>query len=227
MNAETYHKILAELKPVHVQLLAVSKTRTPEEILKLYALGQRDFGENYVQELLEKQPKLPADIRWHFIGHLQTNKVRSIAPFIYMIQGVDSLKLLLEIDKQAARQQRIIRCLLQIHIAQEETKFGLSEAEFAELLPRIQELRRSGKLNQVQIAGLMGMASLTADEARIREEFGQLRYLFLRLQQALPQEQIDTLSMGMSNDYPVAIAAGSTMIRIGTALFGERHYAKG
>jgi pyridoxal phosphate enzyme (YggS family) len=227
MDEKFYHQLLEELKPAKVQLLAVSKTRTPEEILELYRLGQRDFGENYVQELVDKQTRLPADIRWHFIGHLQSNKVKYIAAFVHMIQGVDSLKLLLEIDKQAKKSNRKIRCLLQVHIAKEETKFGFSEPELKDLVTTSLQSRSSGQGTNIEIAGLMGMASLTSDQDRIREEFRQLRSLFDQLKAALPEDPVQTLSMGMSSDYQIAIEEGSTMIRIGTALFGERNYKKG
>jgi pyridoxal phosphate enzyme (YggS family) len=190
-------------------------------------LGQRDFGENYVQELVEKQTRLPADIRWHFIGHLQSNKVKYIAAFAYMIQSVDSLKLLLEIDKQAKKNNRKIRCLLQVHIAKEETKFGFSEPELKDLLTTLVQSRLSGQGTNVEIAGLMGMASLTDSQDQIRGEFRQLKSLFDQLKTSLPEDPVQTLSMGMSSDYQIAIAEGSTMIRIGTALFGERNYKKG
>jgi len=227
MDEKFYHQLLEELNPAKVQLLAVSKTRTPEEIQELYQLGQRDFGENYVQELADKQSRLPADIRWHFIGHLQSNKVKYIAAFVYMIQGVDSLKLLLEIDKQAKKSNRKIRCLLQVHIAKEETKFGFSEPELKDLMTTLLQSRSSGQGTNIEIAGLMGMASLTDNGDRIREEFRQLRSLFDQLKAALPEDPVQTLSMGMSSDYQIAIEEGSTMIRIGTALFGERNYKKG
>jgi pyridoxal phosphate enzyme (YggS family) len=227
MDEKFYHQLLEALKPAKVQLLAVSKTRTPEEIQALYQLGQRDFGENYVQELVDKQPGLPADIRWHFIGHLQSNKVKYIAAFIYMIQGVDSLKLLMEIDKQAKKINRKIRCLLQAHIAKEETKFGFSEAELKDLPASLLQLRSSGRGANIEIAGLMGMASLTPNQDQIREEFRQLKGLFDALKAVLPEDPVQTLSMGMSSDHQVAVAEGSTMIRIGTALFGERNGKKG
>jgi hypothetical protein len=223
MNTSGYYKILDELKPAKVQLLAVSKTRTPEEIQNLYDLGQRDFGENYVQELVDKQAALPADIRWHFIGHLQSNKVKYLTPFIYMIQGVDSQKLLLEIDKQAKKNQRVMLCLLQVHIALEETKFGFNEKELMELVDLIPKYRQANQLNQVHIAGLMGMASLTDNKTQIRNEFICLKSLFDRVKSAMPEDPVHTLSMGMSSDYTIAIEEGSTMIRIGTALFGERN----
>lgn len=224
MNTIAYHKILAELKPRKVRLVAVSKTRTPEEIRDMYGLGQRDFGENYVQELVDKQAALPSDIRWHFIGHLQTNKVKYIAPFIHMIQGVDSQKLLMEIDRQAKRNQRSILCLLQVHIAREETKFGFSEKELMELAETIMPNRKENILSNVQIAGLMGMASLTGDQQQIGNEFKNLKIAFDQIKKVLPGDPVQTLSMGMSSDYTIALQEGSTMIRIGTALFGERDY---
>ncbi len=224
MNTIAYHKILAELKPRKVQLVAVSKTRTPEEIRDMYGLGQRDFGENYVQELVDKQAALPSDIRWHFIGHLQTNKVKYIAPFIHMIQGVDSQKLLMEIDRQAKRNQRSILCLLQVHIAREETKFGFSEKELMDLAETIMPNRKENILSNVQIAGLMGMASLTGDQQQIGNEFKNLKIAFDQIKKVLPGDPVQTLSMGMSSDYTIALQEGSTMIRIGTALFGERDY---
>ncbi len=226
MDLSFYHNLLDELKPAMVQLLAVSKTRTAEEIQKLYDLGQRDFGENYVQELVDKQAALPPDIRWHFIGHLQSNKVKYMAPFVYMIQGVDSQKLLLEIDKQAEKNRRVILCLLQVHIAREETKFGFNESELMELVETIPRYRKENKFTQVHIAGLMGMASLTDNRIQVRNEFIYLKSLFDRIKTALPEDPVQTLSMGMSSDYPLAIEEGSTMIRIGTALFGVRNYIK-
>jgi pyridoxal phosphate enzyme (YggS family) len=225
MPSSAYHNLLQKLGPAGVQLLAVSKTKSVQEIRNLYDLGQRDFGENYVQELLEKQPALPRDIRWHFIGHLQSNKVKYIAPFIFMIQSVDSLKLLLETDKQAERNNRSIRCLLQIHIAREETKFGLDESELDELLKSINTLRGNGKLRNLLISGCMGMASLTQDQEMIRQEFSRLRYLFEKMKTALPADPVETLSMGMSSDYSIAVENGSTMVRIGSLLFGERNGA--
>src|SRR5665213_966487 len=224
MNTIAYHKILDELKHRKVQLVAVSKTRTPAEIREMYELGQRDFGENYVQELVDKQAELPSDIRWHFIGHLQTNKVKYIAPFIHMIQGVDSQKLLMEIDRQAKRNQRSILCLLQVHIAREETKFGFSERELMELAETVLPNRKENIFSNVQIAGLMGMASLTGDQQQIGNEFKNLKIAFDQIKKVLPGDPVQTLSMGMSSDYTIALQEGSTMIRIGTALFGERDY---
>jgi len=195
----------------NVQLLAVSKTKTAADILALYALGQRDFGENYVQELVDKQQKLPADIRWHFIGHLQSNKVRSIVPFVYLIHGVDSLRLLKEIDRQAAKTGRVVDVLLQVHIAREETKFGLDAAEVGEVM------QAAPAMGAVRVRGLMGMASNTEDAEAVRAEFRALKDL---LDRWFPGGGI--LSMGMSGDYRIAIEAGSNMVRIGSLLFGAR-----
>ena len=222
MNRNDYSEIIDKLKPFGVQLLAVSKTKSVEEIQALYDLGQRDFGENYVQELLEKQAQLPTDIRWHFIGHLQTNKVKFLVPFIYMIQSVDSLKLLLEIDKHASKSQRIVRCLLQIFIAREESKFGLDESELDSLLLTVNRNRQEGRFSHSQISGCMGMASLTENKSQIREEFVRLRTIFEKIKISFPSDPVDTLSMGMSSDYPIAIEAGSTMVRLGTLIFGKR-----
>ena len=214
VNKEVYKQIHEELRLSKITLVAVSKTKPIEDILELYNLGHRDFGENYVQELSEKAKQFPNDIRWHFIGHLQTNKVRSIVPFIYLIHGVDSLKLLKEIDKQAEKSKRVIDCLLQVHIAQEETKFGFDETELLNL-----ELKQF--LN-VRIKGLMGMASLIDDINKIRIEFKSLKTLFEKLKVQNPELSI--LSMGMSADYKIAIGEGSNMVRIGSLLFGERNY---
>jgi hypothetical protein len=222
MNPSSYLEILDILKPSGVQLLAVSKMKSVEEIRALYELGQRDFGENYVQELVEKQELLPKDIRWHFIGHLQTNKVKFLVPFIYMIQSVDSLKLLLEIDKHAAKNQRAIRCLLQIHIANEETKFGLNDEELDSLLLTVNQNRQEGRFSHSTIAGCMGMASLTENKMQIREEFKHLHSAFEKIKTKFPTDPVDTLSMGMSSDYSIALEEGSTMVRIGTLVFGER-----
>ena len=214
VNKEAYQKIHEELRLSNITLVAVSKTKPVEDIRELYDLGHRDFGENYVQELAEKAGQLPTDIRWHFIGHLQTNKVRSIVPFIYLIHGIDSLKLLKEIDKQAQRNKRIIDCLLQVHIAQEETKFGFDEAELFGL-----DLKQ---FPNVRIKGLMGMASLTDDINKIRIEFKSLKILFEKLK--IQNPQLSILSMGMSADYKIAIEEGSNMVRIGSLLFGERNF---
>ncbi len=222
MNRTDFSDIIDKLKPLSVQLLAVSKTKSVEEIQALYDLGQRDFGENYVQELLEKQAQLPKDIRWHFIGHLQTNKVKFLVPFIYMIHSVDSLKLLLEIDKHASKNQRIVRCLLQIFIAREESKFGLDETELDSLMLTVNLNRQEGRFSHSQISGCMGMASLTENKIQIREEFNRLRTIFEKIKASFPSDPVDILSMGMSSDYSIAIEAGSTMVRLGTLVFGKR-----
>ena len=223
INKEAYTSIIGELEKKRVRLVAVSKTKPVSDILELYNLGQRDFGENYVQELTEKYSRLPQDIRWHFIGHLQSNKVKSIASFIHLIHAVDSFKLLKEINKQAQKNNRVIDCLLQVHIAQEETKFGFNEEELDELVHiHSKELE---ELKNINVIGLMGMASFSDDINKVRNEFACLQSLFTKY--ALlpgPNFQLQTLSMGMSGDYKTAIEEGSTMVRIGSLLFGERNY---
>lgn len=216
VNVEMYQQIYRELASNKVTLVAVSKTKPVADIEALYALGQKDFGENYVQELVDKQAVLPADIRWHFIGHLQSNKVKYIAPFVHLIHGVDSLKLLKEIDKQAAKNNRIIHCLLQIHIASEETKFGMDENELKEVLAQLDSFPH------VKVCGLMGMASFSDDEKKVRDEFKTLHQLLLKYNISDPTSAI--LSMGMSGDYKMAIEEGSTMVRIGSLFFGARVY---
>ncbi|MFI5154303.1 MAG: YggS family pyridoxal phosphate-dependent enzyme [Chitinophagales bacterium] len=217
-NEGTYKRIKEEIKS-SAGLVAVSKTKSIEEIRSLYELGQRDFGENYVQELIEKQKSLPKDIRWHFIGHLQSNKVKFIAPFIHLIQSVDSFKLLNEIEKQARKSDLRIDCLLQVHIAKEETKFGLNEDELDDCLQK----SREGSMTHVTIRGLMGMATLTGDSNQVRAEFKRLKFLFDKYSGDFIKGGHEAiLSMGMSSDYRIAIEEGSTMVRIGTLLFGER-----
>jgi pyridoxal phosphate enzyme (YggS family) len=215
INLENYKSIRAELGD-KVMLVAVSKTKPAEDIKALYDQGQRDFGENYVQELVDKQPQLPPDIRWHYIGHLQSNKVKYIAPFVNLIHGVDSFKLLKEINKQAQKQNRSINCLLQVYIAQEETKFGLDETELDVLLDELNK----NPLQNISINGLMGMASFTEDLNKVRSEFKELKRLYDKLKTKLPPAGI--LSMGMSSDYKIAVEEGSTLVRIGSLLFGER-----
>ncbi|MEO6219039.1 MAG: YggS family pyridoxal phosphate-dependent enzyme, partial [Ginsengibacter sp.] len=225
VNTESFKDIVKELNSKNVTLVAVSKTKSTEEILQLYNLGQRDFGENYVQELAEKYKHLPADIQWHFIGHLQSNKVKFIAPFVSLIQSVDSLKLLEEINKQGKKSNRVIDCLLQIHIASEETKFGMDEDELQELLVTNQSLDSTIETNyaNARIRGLMGMASFTDDVERVKSEFEILKSLFDKYSKLSPgTHQYSILSMGMSADYTIAIEAGSNMVRIGSLLFGER-----
>jgi pyridoxal phosphate enzyme (YggS family) len=215
-----YHDLLKELENTAVTLVAVSKTKPIEDIQELYALGHRDFGENYVQEIQEKYLVLPNDIRWHFIGHVQSNKVKYIAPYIFMIHGVDSFKLLQEINKQAVKNNRIIRCLLQIHISEEETKFGLNEEELFELLNNF----NNGELNNVMICGLMAMASFTEDLSIVRREFKAVKNMFdkAKLQYFNNNNDFSSISMGMSNDYKIAIEEGSNIIRVGSKLFGSR-----
>ena len=215
INLENYKSIRAELGD-KVLLVAVSKTKPIEDIKALYDQGQRDFGENYVQELVDKQPQLPADIRWHYIGHLQSNKVKYISPFVHLIHGVDSFKLLKEINKQAQKQNRVINCLLQVHIAQEETKFGLDETELDALLVEL----NNTPLQNIAINGLMGMASFTEDLNKVRTEFKELKRLHDKVKGKLPRASI--LSMGMSSDYKIAVEEGSTLVRIGSLLFGSR-----
>lgn len=218
VNKEAYKQLNEQLRLSQVTLVAVSKTKPVEDILELYELGHRDFGENYVQELIEKAGKLPNDIRWHFIGHLQTNKIKQIVPFVYLIHGVDSVKLLKEINKQAEKGSRVIDCLLQVHIAKEETKFGFDDNELRNLFHHIPTYG----LNNIKIKGLMGMASLTEDTNQVRNEFIQLKNLHTELQGSTPELQ--TLSMGMSADYKIALEEKSNMVRIGSLLFGERNY---
>lgn len=216
--AGRYARLKAAL-PEGVTLVAVSKTRSPAEVKALYDLGHRDFGENYAQELRAKQPVLPSDIRWHFIGHLQRSNARHIVPIAHLIQGVDGAPLLDEIEKRAAALERAVDVLLQVHIAQEETKHGLSPAE-AEALVRDWDASRWPRID---VRGLMGMATLTADAEQVRAEFHGLAQLFGRLKPLAPApERFDTLSMGMSGDLPLALAEGSNLVRVGTALFGER-----
>lgn len=213
-------KYKKELETSAVQLVAVSKFQDAEAVLEAYNAGQRVFGENIVQELVEKQASLPKDIQWHLIGHLQTNKVKYIAPFISVIESVDSLKLLQEINKQAAKNKRTIDCLLQVYIADEDTKFGLGFDEVIELL-RSEEFQ---ELSNVRIIGLMGIASNTDIEKQIRDEFEELKVLFdgVKISYFRKDEYFRELSMGMSSDYKIAIEEGSTMVRIGSSIFGKR-----
>jgi len=216
---ENINKIKQNI-PNYVTIIAVSKFQPIEKIQSAYDAGHRDFGENYVQEMVDKYQLLPKDIHWHFIGHLQTNKVKYIVPFVHLIHSVDSLKLLKEINKQAEKNQRVVSCLLQIHIAEEETKFGLSSQEALDILSS-EEI----KLFQfIKIKGLMGMATNTNNTEQIKKEFLSLKSLFDQFKNTfhLPNVQFEILSMGMSNDYPLAIECGSNAIRIGTLIFGER-----
>ncbi len=223
VNVQQYQSVISELTKHHVTLVAVSKTKPALDIREIYELGQRDFGENYVQELVEKQALLPNDIRWHFIGHLQSNKVKYIAPFVHLIHGVDGLRLLKEINKQAARYGRVIDCLLQVHVAQEETKFGLDEEELTGLVHTLYASGEIQELKNIRIAGLMGMASFSDNEEIIRSEFKKLKTLFCQNNPPSNGHKPWTvLSMGMSSDYKTAIEEGSTMVRIGSLLFGAR-----
>jgi hypothetical protein len=233
VNKEKYNEILASLKNKEV-LVAVSKIQPIELIQQLYDMGQRDFGENYVQELLAKEAVLPKDIRWHFIGHLQSNKVKYIAPFVHLIHGVDSEKLLKEINKEAIKNERTIKCLLQVHIAEEETKFGFEKKELITLIET-----NYTNYRHAEICGLMGMASFSDDEDKVRAEFKKLHTIFNELNDILQRKNADAisdipnpnhstikplnlLSMGMSGDYKIALEEGSNMIRIGSLLFGAR-----
>ena len=208
--------------PESVRLVAVSKTQAVETILEAYDAGHRIFGENKVQELISKYEQLPKDIEWHMIGHLQTNKVKFVAPFVHLIHGVDSLKLLKVINQEGARVKRIIRCLLQIKIAREETKFGLSENEAEAILESSDIIT----FRNVRISGLMGMATYTDDTSIIRSEFKNLNTIFKKLQKKYfsSDPEFKELSMGMSHDYPIAIEEGATYIRVGSSIFGERNY---
>lgn len=219
---EKYQKIKQQTDPFHATIVAVSKTKPVEDILEAYNMGLRDFGENYVQELVEKQSSLPQEIRWHFIGHLQSNKVKYIAPFVHLIQGVDSEKLLVEINKQGKKIQRRISCLLQVYISKDETKFGFDEKELAALIKKITDHNDPG-FEYVNIRGLMGMATFTEDNEMIKNEFGYLKSIFDQYTR-LPffNQQFNLLSMGMSADYAFALEKGSNMVRIGSLLFGER-----
>ena len=223
VKAQAYKQISTALDLKNVKLVAVSKTKPVEDIFELYNLGHRDFGENYVQELAEKHLLLPHDIHWHFIGHLQSNKVKYIAPFVHLIHGVDSFKLLVEINRQGMKNHRVIECLLQMHIAQEETKFGLNEEELDELVEDLQKLNGTDQLHFVKITGLMGMASFTEDQDKIRGEFKYLASLFDKYSKVHTTNlELKIVSMGMSADYKIAIEEGSNMVRIGSLIFGER-----
>ena len=207
--------------PKHITLVAVSKTKPISDLMEAYNAGQRIFGENYVQELVEKYELMQKDIQWHFIGHLQSKKVKYIAPFVSLIHGVDSLKLLQEINKQAAKNNRVIDCLLQVYIAEEESKFGLDEKELEEVLKLVQNDKENYK--NTRIVGLMGMATFTENKNQIEKEFKHLKTIFDKYSQLETSNlKLETLSMGMSGDYQLAISCGSTMVRIGSSIFGSR-----
>lgn len=214
---------LLEIKsslPEHVTLVAVSKTKPVPDLMEAYEAGQRIFGENKIQEMADKYEQMPKDIEWHMIGHVQTNKVKYMAPFVSLVHGVDSMKLLTEINKQAAKNNRVIDCLLQIHIAEEETKFGMDQDELTAVITS-DDFR---KMENIRVTGLMGMATFTDDETQIKKEFDHLKSIFdkLSLQPETKNLKPKTLSMGMSGDYKLAIACGSTMVRIGSSIFGHR-----
>lgn len=218
---ENLKNILSDI-PSNVQLVAVSKTKPNNFIQEAYDVGQRVFGENKVQELVKKHEDLPKDIQWHFIGHLQSNKVKYIAPFISLIHGVDSLKLLKTINKEAKKNNRVISCLLQVHIAQEQTKFGFNPNDVEKIVQEI----LSSDLSNINICGLMGMASYVNDEEKIKSEFNVLKELFNHLKNDYFSDKsyFKEISMGMSGDYKLAIDSGSTMVRIGSTIFGQRTY---
>ncbi|MGV0919944.1 YggS family pyridoxal phosphate-dependent enzyme [Empedobacter falsenii] len=218
MSIQENLKTIEATIPAHVTLVAVSKTKPVEDLQEAYAAGMRDFGENKIQEMCDKYEVLPKDIRWHMIGHVQTNKVKYMAPFVHLIHGVDSLKLLKEIHKQAEKNNRVIDVLLQQFIADEETKFGLDQEEIQQIMQ--EEVQH---LPNVRVVGLMGMATFTEDENQIREEFRSLKSNFVSLKNNF--ENLTILSMGMSGDYQIAIEEGSTMVRIGSSIFGHRNYS--
>lgn len=215
---DNIHHIKA-LLPKHVTLVAVSKTKSVEDILEAYQAGQRIFGENKIQEMVSKYETMPKDIQWHMIGHVQKNKVKYMAPFVSLIHGVDNFKLLEEINKQAQNNQRTIDCLLQIKIASEDSKFGMTPTDAASLLQSDEFL----KLKNIKISGLMGMATFTEDDIQIKEEFTYLKTVFDQFR--IQNSEFKILSMGMSGDYPLAITCGSTMIRVGSSIFGNRNYS--
>jgi pyridoxal phosphate enzyme (YggS family) len=219
MSIATNLNTIKEILPDHVTLVAVSKTKSNEEILEAYKSGQRVFGENKIQEMAQKWETLPNDIQWHMIGHVQRNKVKYMAEFVTLIHGVDSLKLLMEINKQAKKYNRKISCLMQMHIAEEDTKFGLDMSELDAII-NSEEFRQ---FENIKIVGIMGMATFTSDKTQIRKEFKHLKCIFDELKILLPDVSI--LSMGMSGDYIIAIEEGSNMVRIGSSIFGSRNYA--
>lgn len=221
VNIEAYERIKNELGNA-VTLVAVSKKKSIAEIQELYDLGQRDFGENYVQELIQKQLLLPNDIRWHFIGHLQRNKVKYLAPFVHLIHGIDSYQLLEEVNRQGEKYSRIIDCLLQVHIATEQTKFGLDGKELLTLAGDLHKYKLLNELQWARVCGLMGMSSLTENPDQVEKEFLYLNTLYLDAHTIIHEPCFQILSMGMSGDYKIAVNNGSNMVRIGSLLFGER-----
>ncbi|WP_026715475.1 YggS family pyridoxal phosphate-dependent enzyme [Flavobacterium daejeonense] len=219
MSIQTNLQHIKSTLPENVTLVAVSKTKPVSDLMQAYEAGQRIFGENKIQEMVEKWEQMPKDIQWHMIGHVQTNKVKFMAPFVSLIHGVDSLKLLQEISKQAHKNNRVIDCLLQVHIADEETKFGFDEEEL-EILLNSTEFQ---EMKNIRILGLMGMATFTDNQEKIKQEFTHLKAIFDSIQmQSVPTLNFSTLSMGMSGDYKLAIECGSNMIRVGSSIFGSR-----
>ena len=219
--AENLTQIKSQL-PANVTLVAVSKTKPISDLMEAYNAGQRIFGENKIQEMTEKWEQMPKDIQWHMIGHVQTNKVKYMAAYVNLIHGVDSLKLLQEINKQAKKHNRSIDCLLQVYIAEEESKFGLDEQELDEILTRVQNDKENFK--NIKIVGLMGMATFTENQNQIEKEFNRLKSIFDKYKKLNTEHcQLSTLSMGMSGDYKLAISCGSTMVRVGSSIFGIRN----
>lgn len=220
MSIASNLNIIKQSLPAHVTLVAVSKTKPVSDLMEAYDAGQRIYGENKIQEMMDKHEQMPMDIEWHMIGHVQTNKVKYMAPFVNLVHGVDSLKLLKEINKQAQKNNRVINCLLQIHIAEEETKFGMDETELNELLAS----EEFAQMQNIKVTGLMGMATFTDDENQVKKEFTHLKTIFdtLKLKPEVVNLKPETLSMGMSGDYKLAITCGSTMIRVGSSIFGSR-----
>ena len=220
--AQNLTEIKSQLPP-HVTLVAVSKTKPVADLMEAYNAGQRIFGENKIQEMTDKWEQMPKDIEWHMIGHVQSNKVKFMAEYVSLIHGVDSLKLLQEINKQAKKYNRIIDCLLQIHIAEEETKFGLDEEELNEILKQVQHDKN--EFENIRIVGLMGMATFTENQNQIEKEFSHLKAIFDKVAASKDAiNRVSILSMGMSGDYQLAISCGSTMVRIGSSIFGTRNY---
>jgi len=218
MSIQSNLNIIKATLPEHVTLVAVSKTKPVSDLMQAYEAGQRIFGENKIQEMTEKWEQMPKDIQWHMIGHVQSNKVKFMAPYVTLIHGVDSLKLLQEINKQAVKNNRTIDCLLQIYIAEEESKFGLDENELNELLTSVE----FKELKNIRILGLMGMATFTEDQNQIKKEFTHLKSIFDSTQKLQTINDFSIISMGMSGDYKLAIECGSTMVRIGSSIFGGR-----
>ncbi len=221
MSIQNNLRSIQDSIPKNVVLVAVSKTKPISDLMEAYKAGQRIFGENKIQEMTEKWEQMPKDIQWHMIGHVQTNKVKYMAPFVSLIHGIDSLKLLEEVNKQAKKNNRIIECLLQVYIAEEESKFGLNEEELNEMITRVQQ--NKSEFENIKIVGLMGMATFTNNQNQIKKEFSRLKTIFNQYSNLNTANcQLSTLSMGMSGDYSLAIECGSTMVRIGSSIFGGR-----